>query len=339
MSKNILVTGGTGYIGSHTVVELIEQGFTPIILDNLGNSNSSVIAAVQEITGITPKFYHGDCRDEKIYNTIFTENEINCVVHFAAHKSVNESVENPLKYFNNNLFGLVKLLECMQQHQVQNIVFSSSCTVYGSPDEPAVTEETKLKVPSSPYGLTKRMNEEILTSVCSLEQNVRAIFLRYFNPVGAHPSALIGESPVGVPNNLFPYITQTLAGIREKLLLFGNDYSTPDGTCVRDFIHVVDLAKAHVSAIAYFNENTVFNHEIFNIGTGKGTSVLEIVKGFEKTTNQTINWAFAPRRKGDVQEIFANVDKANSVLNWKSAYTIEDAIKHAWSWEKSQIRI
>jgi UDP-glucose 4-epimerase len=336
MNKCVLITGGTGYIGSHTVVNLIERGYTPIILDNFENSNPTVLDAIHKITGTIPIFYKGDCRDLAIYRTIFKTHKVEYVIHFAAYKSVNESVVFPIKYFDNNLISLIKLLEAMQENGVKNILFSSSCTVYGDPTSSTVTEDTPLKPASSPYGMTKKIGEEILTSVCCHQKAIRAIFLRYFNPVGAHPSGLIGESPKGIPNNLFPFVSQTLTGKREKLWVFGNDYSTPDGTCIRDFVHVVDLAKAHVSAIDYFTTAPDFEYEIFNIGTGVGTSILEVIQGFEKITGQKISWEFAPRRDGDIQEIFANVDKALKHLNWKPYFTVEDAIKHSWNWEKGQ---
>lgn len=336
MNKCVLITGGTGYIGSHTVVDLIERGYTPIILDNFVNSDPTVLDAIHKITGTIPIFYKGDCRDLAIYHTIFKTHKVDYVIHFAAYKSVNESVISPIKYFDNNLISLIKLLEAMQENGVKNIIFSSSCTVYGEPTSSTVTEETPLKIASSPYGTTKKIGEELLMSVCHHQKAIRAIFLRYFNPVGAHPSALIGESPIGMPNNLFPFVTQTLCGKRKKLSVFGNDYDTPDGTCIRDFVHVVDLAKAHVAAIDHFKIAPDFEYEIFNIGTGVGTSILEVIKGFEKVSGKKINWEFAPRRDGDIQEIFADVDKALKYLNWKPYYTVQDAIKHSWNWEKGQ---
>jgi UDP-glucose 4-epimerase len=336
MSRKILVTGGLGYIGSHTVVDLLERGYEPIVLDNLENSNIAVLDAVEKIVQKNPVFYEGDCRDLDILDTIFTENRIDCVIHFAAYKAVNESLEKPLKYFDNNLIGLIRVLEAMQKHGVKKIIFSSSCTVYGETKISKVDENSPLYPISSPYGASKRMNEEILTNVCSLNSSIRAVFLRYFNPVGAHPTAFIGESPLGIPNNLFPYITQTLSGKRERLSIYGNDYNTEDGTCLRDFVHVVDLAKAHVSSIAYFEKNQAFATEIFNIGTGKATSILEVVKAFEQVSGKHLNWHFAPRRRGDIQEIYANVDKAKKLLNWSATYSVNDAVLHAWNWEKNQ---
>lgn len=329
MSKHILITGGTGYIGSHTVVELIAAGFTPILVDNLSNSRIEVLDSLKQITGKDIIFFQGDCRDNEIYTRIFSSYSIETVIHFAAFKSVNESILHPLDYYDNNINSLLRLLESMQEHGVKNIVFSSSCTVYGEPETEMVTEESPLQRATSPYGETKKMGERILQDVCS-RKNVRSVFLRYFNPVGAHPSGLIGEEPKGIPNNLFPFVIQTIAGLHPKISIFGNDYSTPDGTCIRDFVHVVDLARAHVAAISYFANNLDFDCDVFNIGTGVGTSVLEVIKGFEKITGFPFAWEFAPRRKGDIVRIYARVEKAKRLLDWQSHFTVQDAIEHTW---------
>lgn len=334
MSKTILVTGGTGYIGSHTVVELINAGFSPVILDNLNNSHKNVIAAIEKITNVRPAFVEGDCRDSAVYDHIFETYAIDAVIHFAADKAVGESVQNPLKYFDNNLIGLIRLLQGMDKFGVTNLVFSSSCTVYGTPESPYVTEETPMRDPESPYGFTKFGGEKILQNMVKHQASMNVVLLRYFNPIGAHPSALIGEQAQGIPNNLLPYITQTAAGKRSCLSVFGNDYSTVDGTCVRDYIHVCDVASAHVKAIDLIKSRTEPFIEAINIGTGKGTSVLEIIRIFEEATGRALNWQFAPRRTGDVPEIYAKVDKASTLLNWKACYTVNDAIRDAWNWEK-----
>lgn len=334
MSEKILVTGGTGYIGSHTVVELITQGFEPIILDNLSNSHEGILDAIQDITGVKPAFYKGDCRDAAIYDKIFSSHQISSVIHFAAFKAVGESVHKPLAYFDNNINGLNQLLIAMDKFSIRNLVFSSSCTVYGDPDDPVVTEETPLKDPQSPYGFTKLAGEKMLENVVRHKKQMRVALLRYFNPIGAHPSGKIGELPQGTPNNLLPYITQTAMGIREKLAVFGNDYATSDGSCIRDYIHVCDVASAHVSAITMMHKKEEAFIDAINIGTGKGTSVLEIIRIFEEVNAIEVNWEFAPRREGDVPEIFAKVDKAEHVLNWSAKFSVRDAVKDAWEWEK-----
>ena len=334
MSKIILVTGGAGYIGSHAVVELINAGFSPVILDNFNNSNKNVIDAIEAITSVRPDVIEGDCRDSAIFDYIFETYPIEAVIHFAADKAVGESVQNPLKYFDNNLIGLIRLLQGMNKHGVKNLVFSSSCTVYGAPKLPYVTEETPMRDPESPYGFTKFGGEKILQNMVKHQAKMNVVLLRYFNPIGAHPSTLIGEQPQGIPNNLLPYITQTAAGKRSCLSVFGSDYPTTDGTCVRDYIHVCDVAAAHVKAIDLIKSKTESFIEAINIGTGKGTSVLEIIRIFEEVTGRALNWQYAPRRAGDVPEIYAKVDKASTLLNWETRYSVHDAVQHAWNWEK-----
>ncbi len=334
MAKNILVTGGTGYIGSHTVVELIQSGFNPIVLDNFSNSHREVVNSIEKITGKPLDWIEGDCRDSKVYDKTFGENDFWGVIHFAAFKAVGESVQDPLKYFDNNINGLTALLQGMEKHGVNNLVFSSSCTVYGNPDKPYVTEDSPLKTPESPYGFTKYAGEKILENIVRHKQQMKVVLLRYFNPIGAHPSGQIGERPQGIPNNLLPYITQTALGIRKELPVFGNDYPTPDGTCVRDYIHVCDVASAHVAALNYIGEKNTTFIDAINIGTGKGISILEIIRIFENETEEKLNWKFAPRRDGDVPEIYARVEKATEKLGWGAKFSVSDAIKHAWAWEK-----
>lgn len=333
--KTILVTGGAGYIGSHTIVELVQKGFHPIIIDDFRNANQTVISGLTDILGFCPTIYQVDVCDASALEPIFNKYAIHGIIHFAAYKAVGESVENPLKYYKNNLQGLVTICELALKYQVNNFVFSSSCTVYGEPEGlKEVDEATRLSKANSPYGNTKLIGEQILIDVQAQNPQFKCINLRYFNPIGAHPSASIGEFPIGTPSNLLPYITQTAIGKRAKLTVFGNDYPTPDGTCIRDYIHVSDLANAHVAALNLLGntENTMF--EAINIGTGKGTSVKEIVDLFETNTHQKLNWEIGNRRPGDVVEIYANAKKANDLLNWKAIYTVEDAIVHAWNWEK-----
>ena len=329
----ILVTGGAGFIGSHTVVSLTEAGFTPVILDNFSNSNPEVLAGLEKILGFPVIFYEGDCNDPGIYNRIFTEHEIGGVIHFAACKAVGESMERPLMYYRNNLGSLMTLLTVMEQHQIRNLIFSSSCTVYGEPDTVPVTEQTPVKEASSVYGNTKQIGEEILRDVASV-MPFSIISLRYFNPVGAHPSGLIGELPTGVPNNLVPFVTQTAAGIRESITVFGNDYPTPDGTCIRDYIHVMDLAEAHVAALSHLMKvNQEKYYDVFNVGTGNGNSVLEVVNTFDRVNNLNVPHRFGPRRSGDVIAIWGNVDKSAGVLGWKARRSLADALKDAWNWQ------
>jgi UDP-glucose 4-epimerase len=334
--KKILVTGGTGYIGSHTVVELQQAGFEVVIIDNLSNSEKDVVDRIGKITGQKPTFYEVDMTDIEAVRKVFeVEQSIFSAIHFAAYKAVGESVGKPLMYYRNNLNSLINLLELSSQHGTNYIVFSSSCTVYGQPEKLPVTEQTPVIRPESPYGNTKRISEEIMQEFVFAQENYNAIALRYFNPIGAHPSALIGELPLGVPNNLVPFVTQTAAGLRNELKIFGDDYNTPDGTCIRDYINVVDLAKAHVAAIQrQVDEKMKKSFEVFNLGTGQGASVLDVVKGFEKATGQKLNYSMAPRRAGDVEQIYADASYAEKELNWKAEKSLEETLSSAWEWEK-----
>ena len=331
----IVVTGGAGYIGSHAVVELFEAGYEPIIVDNFINSQETALAGIQAILNAPVKCHKIDCTDTAALRQVFeAEGTIQGVIHFAAYKAVGESVKEPLKYYHNNVGSLVALLQVMTEYKVNKLVFSSSCTVYGVPDQLPVTEETPVKKANSPYGNTKQICEDILTDLAnSRSSDIYSIALRYFNPVGAHPSAKIGELPLGVPNNLVPFITQTAMGIREKLTVFGDDYDTPDGSNIRDYIHVVDLAKAHVVAIDRLIQNKASQIEMFNIGTGKGNSVLEVIHTFEKVTGQKLNYVIGPRRAGDVPQIYADVTKATEVLGFKTELGLEESLKSAWDWE------
>lgn len=335
MKERILVTGGTGYIGSHTVVELQNSGYEVIIIDNLSNSNADVVDNIEKVSGIRPVFEKIDCLDYVGLSTVFEKYKgIKAIIHFAASKAVGESVEKPLLYYRNNLVSLINLLELMPKHGVEGIVFSSSCTVYGQPDELPVTEKAPIKKAESPYGNTKQINEEIIRDTVTSGSPIQAIMLRYFNPIGAHPTALLGELPNGVPQNLVPYLTQTAMGIREKLSVFGDDYDTPDGSCIRDFINVVDLAKAHVIAIRRILERTQKEKvEVFNIGTGNGVSVLELIHGFEKATGVKLNYQIVGRRTGDIEKVWANPDFANNELGWKAVETLEDTLRSAWNWQ------
>ncbi len=336
MAKRILVTGGTGYIGSHTVVELQESGFEVIIVDNLSNSSIDVLDNIEKITGIKPAFENFDLADLEKTEDFFKRNsEIEAIIHFAASKAVGESVEKPLLYYRNNLVSLMNLLECQIKFDVANIVFSSSCTVYGQPDVLPVTEQTPRKDAESPYGNTKRVNEDILNDTIAANSKLNAIALRYFNPIGAHSTALIGELPLGVPQNLIPFITQSAAGLRDELKVFGDDYDTVDGSAVRDYINVVDLAKAHVVAInRLLNKKNKARYEIFNLGTGNGLSVLEIVKGFEKATGVKLNYKIVDRRVGDIEKIWADTTYANKELGWTAKKGLEETLLSAWNWEK-----
>lgn len=331
----IVVTGGAGFIGSHTVVELFNAGFEPIIIDNFSNSDKKALAGIAQIVGNKITCYELDCTDKNTFDTIFEkEKNIKGVIHFAAYKAVGESVQFPLKYYKNNLFSTIYLLEAMKKYQVKNLVFSSSCTVYGQPDVLPVTENSPIKIAESPYGNTKQICEEIISETINAENDIKAILLRYFNPIGAHESALIGEFPIGVPNNLVPFITQTAAGLRKQLTVYGNNYNTPDGSCIRDYIHVVDLAMAHVKSIAFLNNANAEKVEIFNIGTGRGNSVLEVVKTFEEISQQKLNYIIGERRSGDVEQIFGNVDKAKKTMGWEAKLTLSDSLKSAWEWQK-----
>jgi len=337
MKKKILVTGGTGFIGSHTTVELQEAGYDVVIVDNLSNSKIEVVDGIEKITGIRPAFEQVDCCDIDALKAVFAKYPGICgIIHFAASKAVGESVEKPLLYYRNNINSLVNLLELMPEFGVKGIIFSSSCTVYGQPsaENLPVTEEAPIQKALSPYGNTKQINEEIIQDYIHSGANIKSVILRYFNPIGAHPSALIGELPLGVPMNLIPFVTQTAIGVREQLKVFGNDYNTPDGTCIRDYIYVVDLAKAHVAAMTRVLEQDTDPVEVFNIGTGRGLSTLEVVQGFEKATGVKLNWTFAPRREGDIEKVWGNVDKANKVLGWKGEAPTEEVLKSAWRWQK-----
>jgi UDP-glucose 4-epimerase len=334
MSK-ILVTGGTGYIGSHTVVELHNAGYTPIIVDNLSNSSIKMLDQIEKIIGVKPEFHQFDlCDDAKVLEFVKNNTDISGIIHFAASKAVGESVQNPLKYYHNNFFSLINLLEAYREKPV-NFVFSSSCTVYGEPDYLPVDEAAPVKKATSPYGNTKQIAEEILEETANAYDNFNIIALRYFNPVGAHDSALIGELPLGVPQNLLPFITQTAIGKRDKLTVFGNDFDTKDGFCVRDFIHVVDLAKAHVAAIKLLEKgNPKGKYDVFNVGTGNGYSVLEAIKAFEEASGQKLNYVVGPRREGDIVKVYGDVTKSTNELNWKAQLGIFEMMDSAWKWEK-----
>jgi len=337
MKGKILVTGGTGYIGSHTAVELIEKGYEVIIIDNLSNSEIFIIDRIEKITGIRPKFYEFDLLNEKSLDDFFLANkDINGVIHFAAAKAVGESVQKPVFYYKNNLIGMLNLLNAMTKYQIENFVFSSSCTVYGQPDKLPVTENAPVKEAESPYGYTKQVCENILKDTINSEVSLKGIALRYFNPIGAHHSGLIGELPIGVPNNLLPFITQTAYGIREELSVFGNDYNTPDGSCIRDYIHVVDLAKAHIVAIERLvNGNNKSSYEMFNLGTGNGFSVLDVIKSFEKVSETKLNYKIVERRAGDIEKIWADTSFANDELGWKAEKDIDEMTLSAWKWEQN----
>lgn len=336
MSKLILVTGGTGFIGSHTVVELQQAGFDVVIIDDLSNSKAEVVDNIEKITGIRPAFECFDIADrEKTHDFFKKYNNVEAIIHFAAFKAVGESVQKPLEYYRNNLTALMNLLECMKQYGTRHLVFSSSCTVYGQPDKLPVTEATPRKPAESPYGNTKAVCEDIIRDFCKANADINGIALRYFNPIGAHPSALIGESPVGVPNNLVPFITQSAAGVRGELSIFGDDYNTPDGTAIRDYINVVDLSKAHVVAINRLIEGqNKANYEFFNVGTGNGYSVMELVKAFIKSTGVELKYKIVGRRSGDIEQIYADTTLANNELGWKAEKSIEETLLSAWNWEK-----
>ena len=336
MKQTILVTGGTGFIGSHTTVELIEAGYDVVIVDDLSNSKIEVLDGIEKITGVRPAFEKVDLRDKDAAEAVFQKYpKITGIIHFAASKAVGESVQKPLLYYRNNIVSLINLLELMPQYDVKGIIFSSSCTVYGQPkpENLPVTELAPHQKATSPYGNTKEINEQIIYDYIHSGANIKSIVLRYSNPIGAHPSALIGELPNGVPNNLIPFVTQTAMGIRKELTIFGNDYNTPDGTCIRDYIYVVDLAKAHVAAMARVLDQDTDQIEYFNVGTGHGNSTKEIVDAFEKATGVKLNWKYGPRREGDIEKIWGNVDKANNVLGWKADTPLEDVLASAWKWQ------
>ncbi len=332
--KTILVTGGTGYIGSHTTIELQKLGFNVVIIDNLSNSDIKSLERIKSITGIEAKFEYGDVCDKSFLDNIFQKYEISSIIHFAAYKAVGESVSKPISYYSNNLISLMNILETMTKHSVKNLIFSSSCTVYGQPDILPVTEETELKPANSPYGNTKKISEDIIIDFINSGADIRAVILRYFNPVGADMSGKIGELPQGIPNNLMPYITQTALGIREKLMVFGNDYNTNDGTAIRDYIHVSDLANAHISAMNYLNDKPTKFYDIFNVGTGEGYSVMQVINSINKFLTSPLPYQITERRQGDIEKIWADPSKANEILKWQPIYSIDDMTSSALNWEK-----
>ncbi|MDG1331674.1 MAG: UDP-glucose 4-epimerase GalE [Crocinitomicaceae bacterium] len=337
MTQNeyILVTGGAGYIGSHTVVELIQNGKTPVIVDDFRNAVPSILTGIEKIVEQSVICHQIDVCDHQAMLSVFEKYNFEGIIHFAAYKAVGESVQEPLKYYNNNLRGLLVCLTLAEEFEVHNFLFSSSCTVYGSPENsPVVTEESPVLEASSPYGATKQMCERILSDLSNSDSKIKVLNLRYFNPIGAHSSSLIGELPTGEPNNLLPYVTQTALGILDELTVYGNDYNTVDGTCVRDFIHVSDLADAHVKGLDWLTKQTGSFNEVINVGTGEGASVLEIIHTFEKVSNQQLNWKFGERRTGDVEQIYADVAKAKKLLNWSTERSMEDAVRDAWNWEQ-----
>jgi UDP-glucose 4-epimerase len=335
--NKILITGGAGFIGSHTYVVLKENGFTPIIVDNFSNSSTHVIQNLETICQSSVVYYQLDVNDPKTYDQIFNQHSIDGIIHFAASKAVGESVENPLKYYKNNVASTILLLEKMQEHCVKNLVFSSSCTVYGQPAELPVTEKSPVQVAISPYGNTKQMCEEIIADTTQASNDLKAISLRYFNPIGAHKSALIGELPLGPPANLIPFLTQSVARLRGPLQVFGTDYPTPDGSAIRDYIHVCDLAEAHVKALKHLLEQNEASsyYDFFNIGTGDGTSVLQIIQAFEKTTGEKVNYDLKPRRSGDITAVYAAIGKSKDVLGWQSKRSLEESLNDAWAWQKA----
>lgn len=330
----ILVTGGLGFIGSHTVVELVNAGYEPVIVDDLSNSDPKILDQLAKIIGYKPVFHKLDlCDEQGVYKLAEQESDITGIIHFAASKAVGESVQNPIKYYRNNFFSLLNVLNAFKQKPV-NFVFSSSCTVYGQPDVLPVTEAAPVKTAESPYGNTKQIAEEMLVDMQKAGSNYKVIALRYFNPVGAHETALIGELPIGVPQNLVPFITQTAIGKREKITVFGDDYNTPDGSCIRDYIHVVDLAKAHVAALKLMEAETFAGYDVFNIGTGKGSSVLETIHAFENSTGEKLNYVIGPRRTGDIEKVWGDVTKSKNVLKWEAELNLDTMMQSAWEWEK-----
>lgn len=339
MNDKILVTGGTGYIGSHTAVELMEAGYDVVIIDNLSNSDRGVLDGIEAIAGRRPVFVEGDCTDIVTLRRLFRENPgIRGIINFAASKAVGESIHKPILYYRNNLGTLLNLLECMPEFGVEGIVFSSSCTVYGEPEQNPIDESAPIQPATSPYGNTKQISEEIIQDVIHSGAPIKSIILRYFNPIGAHESALIGELPSGVPQNLVPYLTQTAAGIRKELTVFGDDYDTPDGSCIRDYIDVVDLAKAHVTAMRRMLERKDTDKvEIFNLGTGRGLSVLELIRAFEQATGVKVPYRIGPRREGDIEKIWADPRKANEVLGWRAGIPVEETLRKAWAWQQRLI--
>jgi UDP-glucose 4-epimerase len=333
--QTIVVTGGAGFIGSHTVVELAAAGYRPVIIDNFSNSDRSVLDRLEKIIGQPVICYDQDFQDSEKLQTVLQKEQPTGIIHFAAYKAVGESVKEPLKYFENNVAGLTTLLRTIDNSSVKHFVFSSSCTVYGEPDSLPVTEDSPVKPAVSSYGATKQMGEIILHDTTGVSQNLNTIALRYFNPIGAHPSSLIGELPLGVPANLVPFVTQTAAGLRDQLTVYGDDYGTPDGTCIRDYIHVVDLANAHVKALTYLENQPIAAYQVVNVGTGTGSSVLEVIQAFERVSGQKLAYTVGPRREGDVVSTYASVDKAQAMLNWQAEKTLDDALLDAWHWQQS----
>lgn len=334
--KKVIVTGGAGFIGSHTCVELAAAGFAPVLVDDLRNSEERAIQGIAAITGRQPAVHRIDCCDEAAFDAVFQqEGPVHGVIHFAAYKAVGESVQEPLKYYHNNIGSLVVLLRLMAKHGVGRLVFSSSCTVYGQPDQLPVTESAPDRNASSPYGFTKVACEQLVRDTCASDRSLRAVLLRYFNPIGAHPSAHIGELPLGVPNNLVPFVTQTAAGLRKQLTVFGDDYATPDGSCIRDYIHVVDLACAHVRSLAWMDEREAPLCEVFNIGTGQGHSVLEVVRTFMQVTGAALPYVIGPRRAGDTTSVYADTTRCREVLGWQAELSLSDALRDAWRWQRS----
>lgn len=338
MMRNILVTGGAGYIGSHTCVELIQAGYNPIIIDNFSNSEKFIVDRIEQITGRTPVLLEGDCSNIDWLMQATENYTIDGCIHFAAFKAVGESSLDPLKYYENNLGSTIALLRWMEKRECENLVFSSSCTVYGQPDILPVTEQSPRKTAESPYGRTKQICEDLILDYFNSGKKIKAHALRYFNPIGAHQSALIGELPLGTPNNLVPFITQTAAGIREKLTVFGDDYDTPDGTCIRDYIHVVDLAKAHVASIECLINTSESFIDYVNIGTGKGYSVMEVIKTFEEVWGKKLNYEIGSKRSGDIEKVYADASYSNKVLNWNTNNTLEEALHDAWNWQKNNFK-
>ncbi|MFN0176436.1 MAG: UDP-glucose 4-epimerase GalE [Saprospiraceae bacterium] len=334
MTKNILVTGGAGFIGSHTVVSLVEAGFNPVIVDDFSNSEPSVLAGLKKILGREVPCHVLDCNNYPAMRQILRDEKISGVIHFAAFKAVGESMQEPLAYYRNNLGSLLTLVDAMLAEGISNLIFSSSCTVYGEPDTSPVTEQTPIKPAASVYGNTKQVGEEMLRDVSAVKP-LKSLSLRYFNPIGAHPSGLIGELPRGVPSNLVPFVTQTAAGLRESLTIFGGDYPTPDGTCIRDFIHIMDLAEAHVAALQYSLDKTDSNfYNTFNLGTGQGNTVLELVKTFEKVSGKPLPYSIGPRREGDVVAVWADVKKSRDLLGWQTKRSLQEALEDAWRWQQ-----
>lgn len=335
-NPSVLVTGGAGFIGSHTVVALVEAGFRPVIIDDFSNSEQRVLDGLRQIIGFDVPCVVHDCNDRETLRAVFQREQIQGVIHFAACKAVGESMEEPLRYYHNNLGSLITLLQVMVESGVSNLIFSSSCTVYGEPEQLPVTELSPVQPAASVYGNTKQVGEEILRDVAAAGKPVKIISLRYFNPIGAHPSALIGELPLGVPGNLVPYITQTAAGLRPQLTVFGDDYPTPDGTCIRDFIHVMDLAEAHVSALRALDRvDTASFYDVYNLGTGKGNSVLELIRTFESVSGRPLNYRIGPRRAGDVTAVYGDVTKAREQLGWVAKRDLRDALEDAWRWQQT----